>query len=226
MNQITPCGSMYWRARLPDFSMDDITYYISTGGAVRGPYPLRDIFEWRLAGDLDAEAFIWTGQDWQSLDEFLDTLPADALAPHTKPDETENAGQDGNHAKADEADQATLERLERTQRNILNACLAGFISGAFSLALALLAFRAGVAGLDSQKLLEALLIFGLTLGACRKNRVCMMALLCLFIARQIPVWLESARLTTAPLALVFGYYYLRGVLATMEYHQLTRTRPV
>jgi hypothetical protein len=105
-------------------------------------------------------------------------------------------------------------------KQIRNATMAACISGGLTLALSLLGAMLGsVLGLNAWSLLDAALIFGLAYGLHRRSRVCAVLLLIYWIGAKAlqAMGNPTAAAGGALFALLFGWFYLQGVLGTFRY---------
>lgn len=108
-------------------------------------------------------------------------------------------------------------------RKIKNAWVAGCISAAITLAVTLIAMSGNaVLGFDAWSLLDVVFILAMTYGIFRKSRVCAVVMLVYFIVSKIILMLEAGKPSGLLTALIFGYYYLQGVMGTLAFHQLRK----
>jgi len=112
------------------------------------------------------------------------------------------------------------------KKEIRNACIAGTISGVLTLLVTLIAI-AGVhipgSDFDAWNLLDVFLIFALTFGIYKKNRVCAVLMLVYFVGNTVLIWYESGSLSGLPTTLIFGYFFFQGILGTFAYHRTHET---
>ena len=122
------------------------------------------------------------------------------------------------------SDEASLgEKLEdkKSKKQIRNACIAGTIIGVLTVLVTLIfTFGVHIPGLDVDLwyLVDAVVIFALTFGIYKKNRVCAVLMFVYFVASKLLMWAESGSLSGLPLAIVFGYFFFQGILGTFAYH--------
>jgi predicted Zn finger-like uncharacterized protein len=112
------------------------------------------------------------------------------------------------------------------QKSIRNACIAGTISGVLTLLVTLIsASGVDIPGLDFDlwNLFDVLLIFGLTFGIYKKNRVCAVLLFVYFVGSKVLMWKESGSVSGLSMATIFGYFFLQGILGTFAYHRTHET---
>ena len=112
------------------------------------------------------------------------------------------------------------------EKPIRNACIAGIISGVLTLIVTLIcAAGVKIPGLDFDlwNLLDVLLIFGLTFGIARKNRVCAILMFVYFVGSKLLMWQESGSVAGLPMAIIFGYYFFQGILGTFAYQKAHET---
>lgn len=114
----------------------------------------------------------------------------------------------------------------RWRKEIRNACIAGTISGVLTLLVTLIAI-AGVhipgSDFDVWNLVDVVLIFALTFGIYKKNRVCAVLMLVYFVGNTVLIWYESGSLSGLPTTLIFGYFFFQGILGTFAYHRTHET---
>jgi serine/threonine-protein kinase len=119
--------------------------------------------------------------------------------------------------------QAVDEPDEKVAKKIKHAWIAGLISGSITLVFVFLALSGnGVAGIDAWALVDAVAILGLTYGVYRKSRACAVLLFAFFLANKLMMWSAAGSAGTAasaPLALVFLYYFGQGIAGTFQYHK-------
>lgn len=66
------------------------------------------------------------------------------------------------------------------------------------------------------------LIAGLTFGIFRTSRVCAVVMLVYFVGSKLFLWVETRSITGLPVALVFTWFFFRGVTGTLVWHRLDR----
>lgn len=122
---------------------------------------------------------------------------------------------------------STLRAQDETwEKPIRNAWIAGTISGVLTLLVTLIcAAGVDIPGLDFDlwNLFDVLLIFGLTFGIARKNRVCAILMFVYFVGSKLLMWKESGGVSGLPVAVIFGYYFFQGILGTFAYHRTHET---
>ena len=107
-------------------------------------------------------------------------------------------------------------------KSIRNAWIVGTICGVLTLLVTLIsAAGVDIPGLDFDlwNLLDVLLIFGLIFGIYKKNRVCAILIFVYFVRSKVLIWKESASVSGLSVAVIFGYYFLQGILGTFAYHR-------
>jgi serine/threonine-protein kinase len=111
-------------------------------------------------------------------------------------------------------------------KKIRNGWVAGLVSVGFTLVLVMVSFTGtSVLGIDAWALLDVAFMAGLTFGVYRKSRTCAILLLAFFVLNKILMWVESNTLAGMPLAVIFGWFYVQGVMGTFEYHRWMRDNP-
>jgi serine/threonine-protein kinase len=126
------------------------------------------------------------------------------------------------------SDKASTGEAEdmKWKKSIRNACIAGTISGVLTLLVTLIsASGVDIPGLDFDlwNLFDVLLIFGLTFGIYKKNRVCAALMLVYFVGSKVLMWQESGSVSGLSVAALFGYFFLQGILGTFAYHRTHET---
>lgn len=110
-------------------------------------------------------------------------------------------------------------------KKIRNGWIAALISGCFTLVIALVAMNGlDITGLGGPELfIDVVLIFALTYGIYRKSRIAATIMLIYFIFSKIVIWQETGRPNGLLVALIFLYFYTQAMIATFQYHKLTKT---
>jgi len=112
------------------------------------------------------------------------------------------------------------------KKAIRNACIAGTISGILTLLVTLIAVAGvDIPGLDFDlwTLFDVFLIFALTFGIYKKNRVCAVLMFVYFVGSKVLMWKESGSVSGLGMAALFGYFFLQGILGTFAYHRTHET---
>lgn len=105
-------------------------------------------------------------------------------------------------------------------KKIKSAWIAACISGTVTLVMTLIAMRGTpILELDAWSLLDVGLIFALAFGIYKKSRVCAVVLLAYFILSHILVMMASGKASGLLVALIFGYYYVQGIVGTFAFHK-------
>lgn len=115
---------------------------------------------------------------------------------------------------------------EAVAKKIKNCWVAGIVSIAITLILVLLAMWGNLnpAGIDEWAFIDIALMSGFTLGVYKKSRTCAILLLGFFLLNKAVMWADAGQPTGLPLALVFIWYYGRGVVGTFQYHKLVASQ--
>lgn len=105
-------------------------------------------------------------------------------------------------------------------RKIKPARITGCISGAVTLTITLVAM-AGVWALEFSgwSLLDVALIFRLSYGIYKKSRTCAVVMLVFFVISKIILMMEAGKPSGLLVALIFGYFYVQGILGTFAFHK-------
>lgn len=101
------------------------------------------------------------------------------------------------------------------------AGIAGMVSTAITFATAL---YMAAEGLPSWQFIDVVISLGLTIGIFRKSRACASLMLAYFIASKVFLFAHSIRFVSVLVAVVFLFYYVRGTMASFEYHRLVKPR--
>jgi serine/threonine-protein kinase len=112
------------------------------------------------------------------------------------------------------------------KKSIRNACIAGTICGVLTLLVTLIAVAGvDIPGLefDLWTLFDVFLIFALTFGIYKKNRVCAVLMFVYFVGSKVLMWKESGSVSGLGMATLFGYFFLQGILGTFAYHRTHET---
>lgn len=112
-----------------------------------------------------------------------------------------------------------LEVPEKVRKWIKHAWVAGLVSAAMTTVASVL----GVAGFSIFNLLDAALVLGLTFGIYKKSRTCAVVMLVYFLVGRIMLLMETGQVHGLFGAIVFVYFYARGVQGTLAYHKLRKT---
>lgn len=112
---------------------------------------------------------------------------------------------------------------ESIRRDIRNAWIAGTISGCVTLVIATIAtLTAPVFGFGAAQFMDVALIFGLAYGIYRCSRACAVGLLAYFVLSKLILLRAGGPASGIPMALLFIYFYSRGVVGTFRYHRAAR----
>lgn len=117
----------------------------------------------------------------------------------------------------------TLQEAERATRD---AAIAGGLALFISLMLTLIYLSGGTfAALDPWNVIEIVALAALPYGVWRKSRVSAVALLVFYIGSKIGLWVNESAIIGLPIALIFGYFFWRGVRGAFAYHRLQTAQP-
>jgi serine/threonine-protein kinase len=115
--------------------------------------------------------------------------------------------------------------IEKAKKAIKIAWIAGIIVGVSTLVFTIIAVAGSDVlglGLDEWAFVDIFLIFGLTFGIYKKNRVAALIMLIYFVGSKIFVFIQSPAIGALPLALVLGYFFFQGVRGTFAYHRIVK----
>jgi hypothetical protein len=120
---------------------------------------------------------------------------------------------------------------EKALGQITAACVAGIISGGLTL-IASLSGGSGhpiFPGFDYSNLIDVVIVFGLTFGIYKKNRVTAILMLCYYVLNLVYI-LSNPSVYHVPISavfslgsLIFGYCYFLGVKGTFAHHKIVKT---
>ncbi|HXZ92266.1 MAG TPA: hypothetical protein VEG36_05240 [Burkholderiales bacterium] len=112
---------------------------------------------------------------------------------------------------------------EPVRRDIRNAWIAATISGCVTLVFAAIAtLSSPVFGFGAAQFIDVALIFGLGYGVYRCSRACAVGLLAYFVLSKLIMLRAGGPASGIPMALLFIYFYSRGVVGTFRYHRAAR----
>lgn len=115
--------------------------------------------------------------------------------------------------------------IQDAERAIKDAWIVGVVAVVITVALTLIyASGAGLAHVDVWNVLDIFILSGLTYGIYRRNRFSAAAMLVYYLAGKIVLWVDERAFIGVPLALIFAYFFWRGVQGTWAYHRLTTPR--
>ena len=114
---------------------------------------------------------------------------------------------------------------EAALKHIKHAWVAGVVSGSMTLVLILIAASGSTVvaklGVDWWSLIDIVAISGLSLGIYKKSRVCALLMFIYFVGPKIILWATMGNVRGVPLAILFGYFFFKGIRATFTYHSLS-----
>lgn len=113
---------------------------------------------------------------------------------------------------------------EDIDRAVRTACMAGLLAGAMIIFTTLNA-KGPLTSASFFPIFSGLLMFGLSWGMTRYNRLCAVALLLLYTSGKLfVVFTQAPRLSifTGLITLVFVFAFVRGVQGTFAHHQLSK----
>ena len=115
--------------------------------------------------------------------------------------------------------------LAKANKKIKGAWIAGIFSGSitlFSTLVEVLNGGIGILGLNSTRwnILDALLLYGLSFGIYKKNRLCAIALFTYFVFPKTWMYVESGNYRVFIIAIVFAVFLFRGIIGTFAYRRL------
>lgn len=121
--------------------------------------------------------------------------------------------------------QQVSDDLAKANKKIKGGWIAGIFSGSitlFSILVEVLVEGIGILGLNSTRwnILDALLLYGLSFGIYKKNRLCAMGLFTYFVFSKAWMLIESENYRNSLIAIVFAIFLFRGISGTFAYRRL------
>jgi len=110
--------------------------------------------------------------------------------------------------------------LEPSLKRIKSAWTAGIVSGIVTLIITVIAMNGNdVLGLgySAYNFLDVLFIFALSFGIYQKSRTSALLMFLYFVGSKILIWAQMGKLAGLPGAVIFGYFFLQGIIGTFEY---------
>jgi lysylphosphatidylglycerol synthetase-like protein (DUF2156 family) len=118
-----------------------------------------------------------------------------------------------------------VEIPAQVRADIKNAWIAAVISGSLTLVITMISiYGTSIAGMDAWNLIDVVLIFGLAVGIYRNSRVCATAMFVYFVISKIIGWVDAGKPTGLILAVIFIYYFFKGMVATFDYHKAMKAQ--
>lgn len=116
--------------------------------------------------------------------------------------------------------------LDRAQRWISGAVYAALVSGTLTFALWAVGASREIEGSTAAVIgiVDAALMFGLAFGVSRRSRVAAAALLGVHVLGMLLKLVLSGFPSGVIGGVIFGFFYIRGLLGTIDYHRIQRTR--
>ena len=113
--------------------------------------------------------------------------------------------------------------IEKAQKHVRNAWIAGVVNGTLVLIVSLLPLIGiTVLDYDLDVLGLAILIYGLTFGIYKRNRICVILLFLLNIINIFFELIIGPITYEMPVVVAFVYFYFQGVRGTFVYHRLIK----
>lgn len=118
-----------------------------------------------------------------------------------------------------------VEIPAQVRADIKNAWIAAVISGTLTLVITMISiYGTSIAGMDAWNLIDVVLIFGLAVGIYRNSRACATAMFVYFVISKIIGWVDAGKPTGLILAVIFIYYFFKGMVATFDYHKAMKAQ--
>ena len=110
-------------------------------------------------------------------------------------------------------------------KKIKNAWVTGLISITITVVFTLISISGkDILGLDAFAFIDVFLMAIFTFGIYKKSRTCAVLLLLIFVSNKVIMWFESGTARGIPLALVFLYFYIMGIVGTFQYHKIIKQK--
>ncbi len=116
-----------------------------------------------------------------------------------------------------------VEIPDELAKDIRNGWVAACISGVFTLVIVLIAVSGTpILNFDAWAFLDVALIFGLAFGVYRRSRVASTILLIYFVISKILLIVASGQASGIVMAIIFGMYYTKAMIATYKIQALQK----
>ena len=111
--------------------------------------------------------------------------------------------------------------LQDANKAIRDAWIAGLITIVVTIALTLIyASGGGFAHVTLWNWIDIFLLMGLSYGIYRKSSLSATLMLVYYLGSKIILWADESAFIGVPIALIFAYFFWRGIQGTRAYHQL------
>lgn len=114
--------------------------------------------------------------------------------------------------------------LQEANKAIKDAWVAGMIAVIVTIALTLIySTGAGFSHITLWNWIDIFVLAGLSYGIYRKSSLCAVLLLVYYLGSKVILWTDERAFIGVPIALIFAYFFWRGVQGTRTYNQLSAT---
>ncbi len=111
--------------------------------------------------------------------------------------------------------------LQDANKAIKDAWVAGLITVIATIALTFIyASGPGFAHVALWNWVDILVLAGLSYGIYRKSSLCAAIMLVYYLGSKAILWTDERAFIGVPIALIFAYFFWRGIQGTRAYHQL------
>jgi len=118
--------------------------------------------------------------------------------------------------------------IEKANKLIKDAYIAGGLVAVATLIGSVLSlFGIKVFNIDIYGFIDVIILSSLSFGLYRKSRVCAIFLLIFYLFSrvvQIPFVVKNNLYASYIVAIVFIYYFVQGIIGTVYYHKLSKTK--
>ncbi|MCB8942730.1 MAG: hypothetical protein H6658_03025 [Ardenticatenaceae bacterium] len=112
--------------------------------------------------------------------------------------------------------------LQEANKAIKDAWVAGVLTVIITLTLTFIyATGAGITHLALWNVIDIFVLAALSYGIYRKSSLSAIIMLVYYLGSKIVLWADERAFIGVPIALIFAYFFWRGVLGTRAYHQLS-----
>ena len=112
----------------------------------------------------------------------------------------------------------------RANKAIRSAGIAAIVSGVLTIIISVaVGLGYSIAGVSVWAMVDGLVILGLAYGIFKKSRACAVTMLVYWVACKI-VYFMGGNMEGLPIAVLFAYFFLQGVIGTFVYHKETAPR--
>ncbi|MHC4260397.1 MAG: hypothetical protein ACYSTF_08330 [Planctomycetota bacterium] len=112
----------------------------------------------------------------------------------------------------------------KANKAIRSAGIAAIVSGVLTVIVSVIVgLGHSIAGMSVWGVVDGLVILGLAYGIFKKSRACAVIMLVYWVACKIVYFIEG-NTQGLPIAVLFAYFFLQGVIGTFTYHKETERK--